>query len=301
MNKLFNALMMRQLFPAGDLIEGFTVDPANPVQGGVGSDSRLVMIQRSDIATYVRSGLDIVTAITLAANKTARVFEGIRQSLKPRFERVPSESGQSVFAHEVEYIYFSYSQTAKNNQLRQSQGRYVCIVENAKQDANTFEVYGLDVGMEVTELVRSPQELGGGTRIKLRSAEKEYEAKPPATFDAGTGVYATNRTAVDALCFLPTIGASGLSIVTYPAVTPTAITITGTNFFANGVNSAVLRVDLINNATGSVIPFTATLTVTNTTITTTTPATGEGSGKSYKVRVTTTQGAVLSSQNIITT
>lgn len=291
---------MRQL-AAGDMITGFTVDPANPVQGGVGSDSRLVLILKSDIASYTRSGADLLTAITLAANKTGRVFEGIRQSLKPAFERVAAESGQSVFRHEVEYVYFAYDQTAKNNQLRIAQGRYVAIVENAKMDANTIEVYGLDVGLEVIEMKRANQELGGGVRIKLSSPDKEYEAKPPATLDGGTGVYATNRALVDALVFLPTIGVSGLSIVTYAAVTPTAIVITGTNFFANGPNTAVLRVDLINNATGSIIPFTATLTVTNTTITTTTPATGEGSGKSYKVRVTTTQGSVLSGQNIVTT
>lgn len=297
----FDALFARQL-AAGDLITGFTVDPANPVQGGVGSDSRLVLIQRSDIATYTRSGMDVVTAITLAANKTARVFEGMKQSLKPRWERQPAEgSEQTVFAHELEFLYFDYSQRAKNNQLRIGQGRYVGIIENTRWNADTIEIYGLDCGLEVVEMERGNQVMGGATRIKLRSNAKEMEAKPPATFDAGTGVYATNRTAIDALCFLPTIGASGLSITTYPAVTPTAIVITGTNFFANGVNSAVLRVDLVNNDTGSVIPFTAALTVASTTITTTTPATGEGSGKSYKVRVTTTQGAVLSSQNIITT
>lgn len=290
----------RQL-AAGDMITGFTVDPANPVQGGVGADSRLVLVLKADLATYVRSGLDLVTSLTLAANKTGRVFEGIRQSLKPLWERVAAESGQSVFRHEVEYVYFDYAQVSKNNQLRISQGRYVAFIENAKQDANTLEIYGLDVGLEVTEMKRANQELGGGVRIKLSSPEKEYEAKPPATLDGGTGVYATNRALLDALVFLPTITVGGLSILTYAAITPTAIVITGTNFFANGPNTAVLRVDLINNATGSVIPFTAALVVTGTTITTSTPATGEGSGKSYKVRVTTTQGAVLSPQNIVTT
>ena len=300
MRDLLFGMTIRQL-AAGDMIGGLTIDPANPIQGGVGADSRLVLILRTDITAYTRSGLDIVTAITLAANQTARVFEGIRQSLKPKWERVAAESGQSVFRHELEYVYFAFDQVAKNNQLRIAQGRYVGFVENTKLNADTIEVYGLDVGLEVIEMVRANQELGGGTRIKLSSPEKEYEAKPPATFDAGTGIYLTNRTAVDALCFLPTIGVGGLSIVTYPAVTPTAIVITGTNFFANGPNTAVLRVDLINNATGSVIPFTAALTVTATTITTSTPATGEGSGKSYKVRVTTTQGAVSSGQNIVTT
>lgn len=286
---------------AGDLLGGFAVDPSNPVQGGVGSDSRLVLVLKSDITIYTRNGLDILTAVTLAANKTAKVFEGIRQSLKPKWEGVENESGQWVYRHEIEYIYWDYSQYGKNNQLRTGQGRYVAFIENAKMDANTIEAYGLDAGLQVMEMTRAQGEINGATRIKLSSpaATKEYEAKPPVTFDAGTGVYATNRTALDALCFLPTI--SGLSIVTYPAVTPTAIVITGNNFFANGPNTAVLKVELINNLTGSIIPWVAALVVTGTTITTSTPATGEGSGKSYKVRVTTTAGVVLSGQNIITT
>lgn len=286
---------------AGDLIQSSTIDPANIIQGGVGASSRLVLILITDIASYTASGIDQITAITLAANKSAFAFDGIRQSLKPKFERVAAESGQSVFKHVVEFLYFEYGQVAKNNAARIAQGRYVCVYENAKLDGNTIEVMGIDVGLECKEMVRAPQEMGGAIKIVLESPEKEYEAKPPRTFDAGTGVYVTNRGLIDGYIFLPTIGVSGLSIVTYPAVTPTAIVITGTNFFGAGTNSAVLRVDLINQATGSVIPFTAGLTVTGTTITTTTPATGEGSGKVYKVRVTTTKGAVLSTQNIVTT
>lgn len=261
----------------------------------------MVLISKTDLASYTLNGIDQISALTLAANKSGFSFDGIRQSLKPKFERKASAAGQSVFMHRIEFSYFAYDQIAKNNVSRMSQGRYIAIIENAKQDANTIEVLGIDVGIEVTEMTRANQENGGAIKIVMTSPEEEFEAKPPRTFDAGTGVYATNRTAIDALLFLPTIGVGGLSIVTYPAVTPTAIVITGTNFFGGGVNNAVLRVDLVNQATGSVIPFIAALTVASTTITTTTPATGEGSGKVYKVKVTTTKGIVFSSQNIVTT
>lgn len=286
---------------AGDLIQSFTIDPANIAQGGVGADSRLVLIQKTDYTIYTANGIDQITAITLAANKSGFSFDGVRQSLKPKYERVSGAAGQSLYKHGLEFLYFAYDQVAKNNAMRMSNGRYVAIYENSKIDGNTFEVMGIDVGLEVVEHSRAPQELGGAIRIVMSSPENEYEVKPPRTFDAGTGVYATNRTAVDAFLFLPTIGVGGLSIVTYPAVTPTAIVITGTNFFGNDANSAVLGVALVNNLTGSVIPFIAALAVTNTTITTTTPATGEGSGKNYKVRVTTKKGVVFSAQNIITT
>lgn len=287
--------------PAGALIQSQLADPANVLQGGVGESSRLVLILKEDLASYLASGIDQITSLTLAANASAFLFEGIRQSQTPTAEDVKAESGQMVFKHEIDFKIFAYDQVSKNNWGRLSQGRYIAITENAKRDANTIEVYGIDVGLELTKGKRGPQEMGGAINITLSSPEKEYEAKPPRTLDGGTGVYVTNRALVDALLFLPTIGVGGLSIVTYAAVTPTAIVITGTNFFGGGVNAAVLRVDLINQSTGSVIPFTAALVVASTTINTTTPATGEGAGKVYKVRVTTTKGVVLSAQNIVTT
>jgi hypothetical protein len=286
---------------AGDLITSLVIDPSKPLQGGVGSESRLVFILKADLASYTIAGIDIVTALTLAANKSAFVVEGIRQSAKPKYQRVATGSGQSAFDHIIELFYFDYSALGKANTARMTQGRYVIIAENAEQDANAIEVYGLKVGLECTELVRAPQENSGAIKITMSTPQDtpEKEAKPPLTFDAGTGVYATNRTAIDALLFLPTIGATGLSITTYPAATPTAIVITGTNFFANGSNSAVTKVELIDNLTGAVIPFTAALTVTNTTITTTTPV--AVAAHNYKVKVTTTKGSISSAQNLVTT
>jgi hypothetical protein len=285
-----------------DLVASHIIDPAVPVQGGVGEDSTVVLVAKRHVASYAQAGINPVTAITLAANASAFSFDGVKQSTKPKWEAVPDDSGKMAFRHILDFFYYDYSQTARTNQLRMANDRYIAFVFNAKKDANGIELFGLDVGIECKEMSRAQQENGGAVRVLLQSPDKEYEAKPPQILDGGTGVYATNKALVDALLFLPTIGASGLSIVTYAAATPTAITITGTNFWAGGVNSAVTRVDLINQATGTVIPFTASVVASSATnITTTAPATGEGAGKVYKVRVTTTKGVAYSSQNITTT
>lgn len=284
-----------------DLVASHIIDPAAPVQGGVGEDALVVLIAKRNLASYSQAGINPVTALTLAANVSGFSFDGIRQSTKPKWEMVPDDSGKPAFRHIMDFFYFGYSQTDRTNQLRVANDRYVGVVFNAKKDASGIELFGLDVGMECKEMSRAQQENGGAVRILLQSPDKEYEAKPPQIFDAGSGVYATNKALIDALLFLPTIGVGGLSIVTYAAVTPTAIVITGTNFFGGGVNNAVTGVALVNQQTGTVIPFVAALTVAATTITTTTPATGEGAGKVYKVRVTTTKGVVFSAQNITTT
>jgi hypothetical protein len=284
-----------------DLVASHIIDPAAPVQGGVGEDALVVLVAKRNVASYTQAGINPVTALVLAANTSAYSIDGVKQSTKPKWEVVPDDSGKNAFRHILDFMYFGYSQTDRTNQLRIANDRYVAFVFNAKKDASGIELFGLDVGMEVKEMTRAQQENGGAVHIVMQSPEKEYEAKPPQIFDAGTGVYATNKALIDGYLFLPTIGASGLSITTYPAVTPTAIVITGTNFFGGGTNNAVTGVALINQATGTVIPFIAAMTVTSTTITTTAPATGEGSGRVYKVRVTTTKGVVFSTQNITTT
>lgn len=288
----------------GDLIQSSVLDCANILQGGVGADSRLVLIQKSDVASYTANGIDQVTALTLAANKSGYSIDGVKQSLKPKFERAQAPSGQSLYKHSAEFYYFDYSQNAKNNWLRMGNGRYIAIYEHAKQDGNTFEILGLDVGLEVTEMVQAPQENGGACKIVLSSPEGELESKPPRIFDAGTGVYATNRTAVDAFLFLPTI--TTLSVTTYATITPTLETITGTNFFGGGSNDGVLKVEMINQLTLAVTALVKGAAggqyqvVSNTSITYTNTASQLPVG-TYKFRITTIKGVVTSAQNLILT
>jgi hypothetical protein len=281
----------------GDLINSSILTCENILQGGVGGDSRLVLIQKKDIDAYVADGNDQVTAITLAANKSGYSFDGIQQSLKPRFEIVKSGSGQTLYKHIAEFFYFEYNQIAKNNLRQMGNGRYVAIYENSKQDIHSFEILGLDAGLQVMEGGRNVQENGGAMRIVLSSAENEFEVKPPRTL--GGASYAAIRTLVDGLLFLPTIGASGLSVTTGVAAGGTALTITGTNYFGGGSNQAVTSVDMVNQATGAVVNK-AAFTVTATTVVMTggTPAAAAGV---YKVRITTTKGIVLSPQNFIYT
>lgn len=281
----------------GSLLISSQPDCANPFQGGVGNDSRLILFDRADISAMTVTSLDIITAITLVSGGSGWAYSGFKQSLKPNYKRVQAPSGQSMYNHGGEYFVFDYSQTMKNNLQRKANGRYVGIFENAKQDVNTYEVMGINVGLELLEMERAPQENGGAFRVKLQTPDGEFEGKLPQTFLSTD--YAGSLAALNLLIFLPTITPTGLSITTAVAATPTAITITGTNFFAGGSNSGVLKTELINQANGAVVPFTASPTVTNTTVAMNTPATVAGT---YKVRITTIKGVSnLSLQNLILT
>lgn len=268
-----------------------------PFQGGVGNGSRLFLIEINDISAITQNSLGVISAITLVSGASAWTYAGFKQSLKPNYKRVQSDSFQSMYIHGGEYFVYDYSQSMKNNLERKGNGRYLGVFANAKQDANAFEAMGINVGLELLECERSPGENGGAFRVKIQTPEKEPEGKFPQTVFSTD--YATTLGILNTLCFLPTIAAGGLSIVTAVAATPTAITITGTNYFAGGVNSGVLKVELVNQANGAIVPFTAALTVTNTTVATSTPTTIAGT---YKVRVTTIKGASNdSTQNLILT
>jgi hypothetical protein len=228
----------------------------------------------------------------LASGTTAYSFDGIKQSLKPRYEMVASPSGQSVYRHQADFFYFDYSQTHKNNIQRMGAGRYVALFQNAKDDTNAFEVLGLDVGLEMTAALRAPQENGGAFSITLASPENEFETKLPATFLSTD--FAGSLTAIDTLLALPTI--TTFSPAAASAAGGTAITITGTNFYGGGVNSAVTAVDYVNNSTGAVVSQAAFTVASTTSITLTSVAMTAGN---YKVRVTTTKGVATSNLNLI--
>lgn len=279
----------------GDLITSSVLDCDNILQGGVGDNSRLILIPKSSIASYTKSGIGLVSAITLAANKSGYSIDGVNQSLKPKFELVNADSGQPLYKHIAEFFYFNYSQLHKNNMKRLANGRYVAIYSNAKADADAYEILGLDSGLKVNVMTRAPQESGGAVKFTLESPENEFEASPPATFDAGG--FVASKTALEALLFLPTL--TTVAPLAAAAAGGTALTLTGTNFFGGGTNSAVLAVAYVNNATGAVVNQTTFTVASTTSITMTSVAMPAGS---YKVRVTTIKGvAIQESSNLIVT
>lgn len=275
----------------GDLLISSVLDCDNPLQGGVGGNSRLVLIQKSDISAVTYDANGNISGITLLAGKSAYSIDGVKQSLKPKYEKTTTSAGQTVYRHTADFFYFDYSQASKKNMERLGNGRYVAIFQNAKGDEHAFEVLGIDVGLEVTELMRAPQENGGAVKIVLATPENEFEAKlPPTYFDTD---FATSLTEINTLLYLPTIA----------SFTPTSattagganITVTGTNFYGNTSGSVVTKVQWINTATGAVVNQTFTV-ASNTSITCATPAMSAGA---YRLRVTTTKGVAESATILV--
>lgn len=277
----------------GDLTQSELFACTDPLQAGVGNESLLTLILRQDIASFTLSPTvpNLITGITLVSGKTAYGFEGFRQSLKPKYQKVDGPSGQTMYQHMADFFVYGYSQRTKNNLQRLGNGLYVGIFSNAKQDANAFEVMGIGCGMQVQTIQRGPSEDGGAFKISMQTPADSPEALMPQTLLATD--YAGTLTLINTLMALP--GITTLSVTVVAVAGGTAITVTGSNFFGGGPNNAVLSLQWINQGNGNVVNQPTFTVASNTSITLTTVALVAGI---YKLRITTTKGVIESAQNV---
>jgi len=279
----------------GALQRGSTPNCDTPFQGG--NKNKIILIEKEDydLATKTYDTLGRLATITMPSGKTAWPFSGFKNSAKPSYKLVIAPSGQSQYEHMCEYSVYEYSQTAKNNLQRKANGRYIGIIENNLGDANAFEVLGIGVGMQLKEMGRNPQDNGGAFKLILATPENEYEGTLPIGMLATD--YAGTVAAIKVIVAEATL--TNISPLAASAAGGTALTLTGTNFFGGGSNSAVLSIQYINQSTLAVVNQVTYTVASTVSITMTSVAMPAGS---YKIRIITIKGQVDDSlQNLIVT
>jgi hypothetical protein len=181
------------------ITQGSTYDCANPVVPGV--NTRLILLNWDEIATVTKAG-SYITAMTLDALKTGFAFEGYRNSLNPQYDMIKTGFATG-YDHMVKFQVFDISQEQKDNLQKMALGRIVAIIENINNDGNdnnVFEVYGLDVGMDITEMNRIARDMDsqGSFSVTLKTPDDEgKEPKMPQTWFITD--YATTKALVDGL------------------------------------------------------------------------------------------------------
>ena len=170
-----------------------------PLQAGTKDKAKVLNL--SDIGISTRNATTgAVEAFTNLVPGTAAVIDGQRNSIAPTFNKVP-KGPFSMYDHEVACMGFDLSPEIKNDLEKGADGQYVVVVENFFKgtDGNAaFEIYGLDNGMELTELSRDPnsQDTQGAFSIKFMS-EVNSEPRMPATLFITD--YTTTKAVFDAL------------------------------------------------------------------------------------------------------
>ena len=178
---------------------GSTFDCDEPVTPGV--DNRLLLGNKQDISVVTHT-LTVITAITMKTTKAMFAFNGIRQSLNPQYQFIP-QTVSVGYDHQVDFIVFDISQLQKDNIEAMGLGKLTAVVENknsAGNGDNFFEVYGLDVGMEMQTAGRIPMDLEtqGAFSLSLKTSDNEgKEPKMPQTWFLTD--YDTTKALVDAL------------------------------------------------------------------------------------------------------
>ncbi len=279
----------------GSIDRGSVLSCKTPLVGGIGGDSRLVLYNFSEVSfTESSSTPNLYTAITLASGASGYQFQGYKLSLKPSVDIVLGANGQNLFKHRTAFVIFENTQLQKNNIQTLKDGRYVALYENNGKNTESFELMGVNVGLEVKpQKIRDLQADGAAYMILLETPDTELETKLPQTFLSTN--YATTLTAVNTTLYLPTI--TTISDLTIDVAGGNAETITGTNFYGSlAASSEVSSVDWVNTGTLALTNQTGVTVASATSITFSSVALVAGT---YKLRITTRKGYVDSNSIVV--
>lgn len=183
----------------GTITRGSVVDECEDIPPG-GTRARLLLANIDDIVSYTEDVDNNITAITFSGGAGFYEFTGFRNDVKKSEEVIKPEIGIPKFKHNVGWVIYENTQIQKNNIENIVRGRFVAVVENKGKDANSFEVVGKDVGLEIVAgPIRNAHENGGFFVISLSTPDDQGELEgqlPQTLLDTD---YATTLAYVDGL------------------------------------------------------------------------------------------------------
>ena len=160
----------------GAISAGIAANCANPIQAG--TEDTLVLLNRTQIATLTKNATNpqIIEAILLESAANGYVFEGINNSITPKYNMVKGRYFKN-WSHEVDFIAFDVSPESKKVVETAKDGDFTAIVYNKYKGTagnSAFEIYGLYAGLkaEVIERDINNAETGGAFHIVLKTDEE---------------------------------------------------------------------------------------------------------------------------------
>lgn len=174
-------------------------DCNNPVIGG--TEAVVYLFNRSDIVAYVRDTTNpqIITDITLATDATGYKYEGYNTSVKPKSNFIKKDYS-ARYDHMVDFVIFAKGSAVKAEIEKLGTNRVVAVIENIhKTGDSAFEIFGTDLGLELTTLKSDPNDANseGAYEVNLTSPGNFKEPHMPATLYKTS--YITTKTALLAL------------------------------------------------------------------------------------------------------
>lgn len=170
-----------------------------PLQGG--TEDRAWIINKDDVASVsFDAGGEIVENITLNSGANAFFVDGKNNSIEPNAAMV-TVGFFNMFDHTVAMKGFDISPEIKAQLNSAVDGKYIVIVENYFKGTagnSAFEIYGLNTGLEFSEITRNANdEATQGAFHFVLTTKVNKEAKLPNPLYVTS--YAATKAIVDGL------------------------------------------------------------------------------------------------------
>lgn len=175
---------------------GYSISCATPLVPGTEDD--ILLANKADISGYTVDGSNpmLVTAITMKSGKQFYKFEGQNMSVEPKSRLVLTRYSR-LYEHEARFKVFSNTADDKQTLDALIKGEVVALI---KLKDGSWELYGRDIGLKVTEMERDPNNTDTGGAYDLLLKTPDTAAKetflPSTFFDTDP---ATTESAIAAL------------------------------------------------------------------------------------------------------
>jgi hypothetical protein len=171
----------------GKLSSNILLNCSYPLVGGSKDILKLINSEDIDGVTRNADNPQIIEAINLVTSPSTQAFqiEGKNNSNDLRAALVKARYSEG-YDHEVIFRIFTNGPEVKKQIEEMAKGSFVAVIENnfkGETGNAAFEIYGLDVGLELLEMEtnKSDAETQGAYVLTLRTPELFKEPHLPAT------------------------------------------------------------------------------------------------------------------------
>lgn len=163
------------------IASGYTISCTTPLVPGTEDD--ILLANRADVSGYTVDGTNpmLVTAITMKTGKQFFKFEGQNMSVEPKSRLVLTRYSR-LYEHEARFKIFANEPADKLTVDKLIKGEVVALI---KSKAGSWEIFGKDIGLKVSEMERDPNntDTGGAYDLLLKTPDTAAkEAFLPSTF-----------------------------------------------------------------------------------------------------------------------
>ena len=169
----------------GSITQGSAADCEDLPIGG--TRARAIVYNFDEVESLPVDSEGRITAINLVDGAFGYEFTGFRNDVKKTDEVIKPDTGISKFKHNVGWVIYERTQEQKNNVEKLARGRFIVAVENKGKDADSIEIVGAGVGVEIVAgVIRNAHENGGFFVLSFSTPDDQGELEPKLPQTLGT-------------------------------------------------------------------------------------------------------------------